>query len=108
MAVKIHPSVDNGVNAWRISGWHATCKCASDPVTVTLASESHSTTLRRQQVLEAGRRAFSGSPSSGATALVTATARSSRSWTERGDPALCRSACGVHCTAASKTRTTLL
>ena len=41
MAVKIHPSVDNGVTPGTkgFSGGTLTCKCASAPVTVTLASD---------------------------------------------------------------------
>ena len=41
MAVKIHPSVDNGVTPGTkgFSGGTLTCKCASSPVTVTLASD---------------------------------------------------------------------
>ncbi len=41
MAVKIHPSVDNGVKsgAKDFKGGTLTCKCASAPVTVTLASD---------------------------------------------------------------------
>ncbi|MEX1993525.1 MAG: S-(hydroxymethyl)glutathione synthase [Steroidobacteraceae bacterium] len=40
MAVKIHPSVDNGIKpgAKDFKGGTLTCKCAKDPVTVTLAS----------------------------------------------------------------------
>ncbi len=40
MAVKIHPSVDNGVKAGAkdFKGGTLTCKCANAPVTVTLAS----------------------------------------------------------------------
>jgi S-(hydroxymethyl)glutathione synthase len=41
MAVKIHPSVDNGVQPGTkgFKGGTLTCKCASAPVTVTLASD---------------------------------------------------------------------
>ena len=41
MAVKIHPSVDNGVQpgAKDFKGGTLTCRCAKDPVTVTLASD---------------------------------------------------------------------
>jgi S-(hydroxymethyl)glutathione synthase len=41
MAVKIHPSVDNGVKAGAkdFKGGTLTCKCAKDPVTVSLASD---------------------------------------------------------------------
>ncbi len=41
MAVKIHPSVDNGVKAGTkgFKGGKLTCKCASNPVEVTLASD---------------------------------------------------------------------
>jgi S-(hydroxymethyl)glutathione synthase len=41
MAVKIHPSVDNGVKPGTsgFSGGKLYCKCASDPVEVTLASD---------------------------------------------------------------------
>jgi S-(hydroxymethyl)glutathione synthase len=41
MAVKIHPSVDNGVKPGTkgFSGGTLTCKCASEPVMVTLASD---------------------------------------------------------------------
>ena len=41
MAVKIHPSVDNGVKPGTkgFKGGTLTCKCASKPVTVTLASD---------------------------------------------------------------------
>jgi S-(hydroxymethyl)glutathione synthase len=41
MAVKIHPSVDNGVKpgARDFKGGTLTCRCAKDPVTVTLASD---------------------------------------------------------------------
>jgi S-(hydroxymethyl)glutathione synthase len=41
MAVKIHPSVDNGVKpgAKGFKGGTLSCKCAKDPVTVTLASD---------------------------------------------------------------------
>ena len=41
MAVKIHPSVDNGVQpgAKDFKGGTLTCKCANAPVTVTLASD---------------------------------------------------------------------
>ena len=41
MAVKIHPSVDNGVKpgAKGFKGGTLTCKCSSKPVTVTLASD---------------------------------------------------------------------
>jgi S-(hydroxymethyl)glutathione synthase len=41
MAVKIHPSVDNGVKpgAKDFKGGTLTCKCAKDPVTVSLASD---------------------------------------------------------------------
>ena len=41
MAVKIHPSVDNGVKPGTkgFKGGTLTCKCASAPVTVTLASD---------------------------------------------------------------------
>jgi S-(hydroxymethyl)glutathione synthase len=41
MAVKIHPSVDNGVKPGTkgFGGGTLTCKCASAPVTVTLASD---------------------------------------------------------------------
>ena len=41
MAVKIHPSVDNGVQpgAKDFKGGTLTCHCATDPVTVTLASD---------------------------------------------------------------------
>ncbi len=41
MAVKIHPSVDNGVQSGTkdFKGGTLTCKCASAPVTVTLASD---------------------------------------------------------------------
>ena len=41
MAVKIHPSVDNGVKAGKqgFQGGTLTCHCAQDPVTVTLASD---------------------------------------------------------------------
>ena len=41
MAVKIHPSVDNGVKPGTkgFAGGTLTCKCASAPVTVTLASD---------------------------------------------------------------------
>ncbi len=41
MAVKIHPSVDNGVKLGTkgFSGGTLICQCASDPVTVTLASD---------------------------------------------------------------------
>ena len=41
MAVKIHPSVDNGVQPGSkgFKGGTLTCKCKSDPVTVTLASD---------------------------------------------------------------------
>jgi len=41
MAVKIHPSVDNGVQPGTkgFKGGTLTCKCKSDPVTVTLASD---------------------------------------------------------------------
>ena len=40
MAVKIHPSVDNGVKAGAkdFKGGNLTCKCATSPVTVTLSS----------------------------------------------------------------------
>ena len=42
MAVKIHPAVDNGVKAAKAghSGGTLTCKCATDPVEVTLTSQS--------------------------------------------------------------------
>jgi S-(hydroxymethyl)glutathione synthase len=42
MAVKIHPAVDNGVKAAKAghSGGTLTCKCSSDPVEVTLSSQS--------------------------------------------------------------------
>jgi S-(hydroxymethyl)glutathione synthase len=41
MAGKIHPSVDNGVKpgARDFKGGTLTCRCAKDPVTVTLASD---------------------------------------------------------------------
>ena len=41
MAVKIHPSVDNGVQPGSkgFKGGTLTCKCQSDPVTVALASD---------------------------------------------------------------------
>ena len=41
MAVKIHPSVDNGVQSGTkdFKGGTLTCKCASAPVTVSLASD---------------------------------------------------------------------
>jgi S-(hydroxymethyl)glutathione synthase len=41
MAVKIHPSVDNGVKpgAKDFKGGTLTCRCAKDPVTVSLASD---------------------------------------------------------------------
>ena len=41
MAVKIHPSVDNGVKPGTkgFKGGKLTCKCASNPVEVTLASD---------------------------------------------------------------------
>jgi S-(hydroxymethyl)glutathione synthase len=41
MAVKIHPSVDNGVKPGTKGhkGGTLTCKCAKDPVTVTLGSD---------------------------------------------------------------------
>ena len=41
MAVKIHPSVDNGVQPGSkdFKGGTLTCHCATDPVTVTLASD---------------------------------------------------------------------
>ena len=41
MAVKIHPSVDNGVKpgAKDFKGGTLTCQCAKDPVTVSLASD---------------------------------------------------------------------
>ncbi len=41
MAVKIHPSVDNGVQPGSkgFKGGTLTCKCKSDPVAVTLASD---------------------------------------------------------------------
>ena len=41
MAVKIHPSVDNGVKPGTkgFKGGTLTCKCSSNPVTVTLASD---------------------------------------------------------------------
>ena len=41
MAVKIHPSVDNGVKPGTkgFGGGTLTCKCASNPVTVKLASD---------------------------------------------------------------------
>jgi S-(hydroxymethyl)glutathione synthase len=41
MAVKIHPSVDNGVKPGvkGFKGGTLSCKCAKDPVTVTLASD---------------------------------------------------------------------
>jgi S-(hydroxymethyl)glutathione synthase len=41
MAVKIHPSVDNGIKpgAKDFKGGTLTCKCKSAPVTVTLASD---------------------------------------------------------------------
>lgn len=41
MAVKIHPSVDNGVKpgAKDFKGGTLSCKCAKDPVTVNLASD---------------------------------------------------------------------
>ncbi len=42
MAVKIHPSVDNGIRKSRadFSGGTLTCKCASNPVEVTLSSQT--------------------------------------------------------------------
>ena len=41
MAVKIHPSVDNGIKPGTkgFKGGKLTCKCSSDPVEVTLASD---------------------------------------------------------------------
>ena len=41
MAVKIHPSVDNGVKAGSkgFKGGTLNCKCSSNPVTVTLESD---------------------------------------------------------------------
>jgi S-(hydroxymethyl)glutathione synthase len=41
MAVKIHPSVDNGVKPGTkdFKGGTLSCKCANDPVTVSLASD---------------------------------------------------------------------
>ena len=41
MAVKIHPSVDNGVKpgAKEFKGGTLTCNCSKDPVTVSLASD---------------------------------------------------------------------
>jgi S-(hydroxymethyl)glutathione synthase len=41
MAVKIHPSVDNGVKPGTkgFKGGALTCRCVKDPVTVTLASD---------------------------------------------------------------------
>jgi S-(hydroxymethyl)glutathione synthase len=41
MAVKIHPSVDNGVKSGTkgFAGGTLTCRCASNPVTVKLASD---------------------------------------------------------------------
>ena len=41
MAVKIHPSVDNGITPGTkgFKGGTLNCKCAKDPVTVTLASD---------------------------------------------------------------------
>jgi S-(hydroxymethyl)glutathione synthase len=42
MAVKIHPSVDNGIKQAKpgFSGGTLTCKCASDPVEVRLSSQT--------------------------------------------------------------------
>jgi S-(hydroxymethyl)glutathione synthase len=42
MAVKIHPSVDNGIKPTKagFSGGTLTCKCASDPVEVRLSSQT--------------------------------------------------------------------
>lgn len=42
MAISIHPAVDNGVKAGaaNFSGGTLTCKCASDPVVVTIKSQS--------------------------------------------------------------------
>ena len=40
-AVKIHPSVDNGIQAGSkdFSGGTLTCKCTSNPVTVSIGSQ---------------------------------------------------------------------
>jgi S-(hydroxymethyl)glutathione synthase len=42
MAIKIHPSVDNGIKPTKsgFSGGTLTCKCASDPVEVRLSSQT--------------------------------------------------------------------
>jgi len=42
MAISIHPSVDNGIKpaAANFSGGTLTCKCATDPVTVTIKGQS--------------------------------------------------------------------
>lgn len=42
MAVSIHPSVDNGVKpgSTAFSGGTLTCKCATDPVTVTISAQT--------------------------------------------------------------------